>query len=120
MTIGSLGRLFAELDTLAREGRLSDPAGRPLDVYLTEYGLFARGRRALGPAERARRLAAAFATARSAYPRVRQMLQYLLVEPPPGSPGGQFDTGLVARDGAPTPAFGALAALARAAAPRPR
>ena len=97
---------------------MADREGRPLDVYLTEFGYFARGRRALAPGVRAQRLVAAFAQAASRYPRVRQMLQYLLVSPPPSLPGGRFDTGLVSRSGSESPAFAALAAWAAAALAR--
>jgi hypothetical protein len=115
VTIETLGRLTGALDTLAREGRLTDSGGRALDVYLTEFGYFASGRRALAPVARAQRLTRAFALAERAYPRVRQMLQYLLVAPPRVLPGGRFDTSLVSSSGAPTPAFEALAAWASGA-----
>ena len=55
----------------------------------------------------------AFGIAAHLYPRVRQILQYLLVAPPPGYPGGQFDTSLLTQTGIATPALKALAAWAR-------
>ena len=113
VTIGSLPRLTSALDRLARARLLSTPDGDPLPVYLTEFGYFRSGDHALPPATRAAYLARAFAIAAGAYPRVRQMLQYLLVAPPRGYPGGSFDTSLLSQSGAPTPAFRALEAWAR-------
>lgn len=118
VTLGSLDRLTGALDDLARAGALRDRAGRPLDVYLTEFGYFERGPQALPSETRAAYLRRAFERAASRYPRVRQLLQYLLVEPPPGFPGGEFDTALVTRAGGATPAFDTLAAWARANAAR--
>jgi hypothetical protein len=118
VTIGSLDRLAAALDRLAAAGLLTTPRGGPLPVYLTEFGYF-RGRRRVLPAPtRAAYLARAFAVAARGYPRVRQMLQYLLVSPPPDYPGGGFDTSIVRRSGARTRSFDALAGWAAAAARR--
>jgi hypothetical protein len=114
VTIGSLDRLTGALDRLAAAGLLSTPSGRPLPVYLTEFGYFRRGRRVLPPARRAAYLTRAFDIAARRYPRVRQMLQYLLVSPPPDYPGGRFDTSILLRSDAPTPSFTALSAWARA------
>ena len=108
--IGALDRLTRALDRLAAARLLATPAGAPLPVYLTEFGYFRRGRRALPEARRADYLPRAFAVASARYPRVRQLLQYQLVSPPPGYYGSHFDTGLMGRAGVPTPAFGALAA----------
>lgn len=108
VTIGTLGRLTSALDRLASERRLSTPAGAPLPVYLTEFGYFASGRHALPEAVRADWLVRAYAIAERMYPRVRQLLQYLLVTPPPGAPGGSFDTGVVDPSGVPQEPFSAL------------
>jgi cellulase (glycosyl hydrolase family 5) len=113
VTIGSLDRLIGALDGLAASGRLATRDGRPLDVYLTEFGYLQRTRRAVPPERRADYLRRAYELASSRYPRVRQLLQYLLVSPPEGYPGGRFDTALLTRAGEPTPAFRALAALSR-------
>jgi hypothetical protein len=125
--IGSLDRLTRALDRLAAARLLATPAGAPLPVYLTEFGYFRRGRRALPEARRAEYLPRAFAIAATRYPRVRQLLQFQLASPPPGYYGSHFDTGLMGRDGARTPAFGALArwaaraaAAGRVAKPLPR
>ncbi len=99
------------LDRLAASGALRDGLGRALDVWVTEFGYFQITDRALPPARRADYVRRAFELAASRYPRVRQLLQYLLVSPPEGFPGGRFDTSLLTRDGRPTPAFEALRAF---------
>jgi polysaccharide biosynthesis protein PslG len=115
VTLGSIDRLLRELDRLAAAGSLRDGRGGPLDVWVTEFGYLQRTGRALPPARRADYVRRAFELAASRYPRVRQLLQYLLVSPPEGFPGGRFDTALLGRSGEPTPAFGALAGWARTA-----
>ena len=116
VTLGSVERLLGALDRAASDGSLRDGRGRALDVWITEFGYFQTTGRALPPARRAAYVRRAFELAASHYPRVRQLLQYLLVSPPEGFPGGRFDTSLLTRDGSPTPAFGALAEWAREAA----
>jgi hypothetical protein len=113
VTIGSVDRLTGFLDRMARAGALSMPDGRGLDVYLTEFGYFARGGRAVPPEVAAQWLPRAFEIARRQHPRVRQMLQYELLAPEPGTPSGFFDTALLSADGTERPSFGALAAWAR-------
>ncbi|MEA2308718.1 MAG: hypothetical protein QOI65_1004 [Thermoleophilaceae bacterium] len=113
VTIGSLGRLTGALDRLAAARLLMTPTGRPLPVYLTEFGYFRRGDRVLPPRRRAAYLRRAFAIAERGYPRVRQLLQYLLVSPPPNYRGGRFDTSILLRSGVRTPSFDALSAWAR-------
>ncbi len=111
VAIGSLDRLTRALDRLAAAGALTTPAGRPLDVYLTEFGYLA----GMPARLRAGYLARAFARVLADYPRVRQLLQYQLLEPPPGFPGGRFDTGVVSTTGVPEPPFSALERAAQAA-----
>ena len=57
-------------------------------------------------------LVRAYSIASGMYPRVRQLVQYLLVTPPPTAPGGDFDTGIVSLSGRPEQPFSALAAWA--------
>jgi hypothetical protein len=116
-TLGTLDHLTEALDRLADEGALVTPEGRPLPLYLTEFGYFATGRRRVPAARRADWLAQAFELARR-NPRVRQMLQYLLVQPPPDFPGGRFNTGIVKLNGRPGPAYRALAEWAAGARER--
>ena len=115
VTLGSIGRLLRALDRAAADGSLRDRRGRPLDVWVTEFGYLQRTDRALARPVRADYVRRAFELAASRYPRVRQLLQYLLVSPPEGFPGGRFDTAVLDRDGSPTPAFAALAAWSREA-----
>jgi hypothetical protein len=109
VTLGSIDRLIRALDRAAAGGSLRDGRGRPLDVWVTEFGYLQRTGRALEPRVRADYVRRAFELAASRYPRVRQLLQYLLVSPPEGFPGGRFDTSLLMRDGRSTPAWDALA-----------
>ena len=83
VTTGSLGRLTHVLDVLARRRLLATPRGRPLDLFLTEYGWHARSRRV--PAEsRIGYLVRGLALARESR-RVRQVVWYQLAAPPPGA-----------------------------------
>jgi hypothetical protein len=113
-TLGTLDNLTRTLDGLADVGALRKPGGGRLDVWITEFGYFAVGRRRTPESLRAEYLPRAFELA-GARPRVRQMLQYLLVKPPADYPGGNFNTGIIEQDGTPTAAFGSLAAWAREA-----
>src|SRR3954465_3457988 len=45
VTLATLDRLTDALDNLAAEGLLTTPFGEPLDVYVTEYGYFASGKK---------------------------------------------------------------------------
>lgn len=115
VTLGSIERLAAALDRLAASGALRDRRGRALDIWVTEFGYLQRTPRAQPPERRADYVRRAFELAARHHPRVRQLLQYLLVAPPEDLPGGRFDTAVLGRDGSPTPAFHALAAWAREA-----
>jgi hypothetical protein len=110
VTLATLGRLTTALDTLARGGILSNRQGRPLDLYLTEYGFFASGKRKLKPATHAKYLVQGFKMA-NANGRVREMLQYLMVQAV--GKYAFFDTGIMDRNANRGPAFNALAAWAR-------
>jgi hypothetical protein len=119
-TIGTLGRLTAALDKLRTIGALRGPRGAKLPIYLTEYGYFASGPRRISEAKRGRYLVQAFRIA-MANPRVREMLQYLLIAPPKGAPGEYFATWLANRNGVALPAFRVLARfLGGATAPTSR
>jgi peptidoglycan/xylan/chitin deacetylase (PgdA/CDA1 family) len=115
VTLGSIVRLERELDRLAASRELTDGRGRALDIWVTEFGYLQRTARAQPPERRADYVRRGFELAARHRPRVRQLLQYLLVSPPEGFPGGRFDTAVLERDGAPTPAFHALAEWAREA-----
>jgi hypothetical protein len=115
--IGSLGRLRVALDKLARARALSTPSGRPLDMYLTEFGYFVSGKRAVSASKRAKWLPRAFDIA-GRQPRVREMVQYNVVAPLPTA--SQFTTGLVNTSGSPLPEFSRLLAWTRRALARGR
>jgi hypothetical protein len=119
VTLGSLDRLTRALDRLARSGALRGPGGRPLDLYLTEFGYFAKGERRLPDPTRAAYLTRGFELARRNR-RVRQLLQYLLVAPPRGFPSGYFDTSIVRIDGRLRPPYRALVRWATDARQRGR
>src|SRR5204863_1814989 len=91
VTIGTLERLTSSLDALAADHLLATPDGKPLPVYLTEFGYFASGRYALSATVRADYLVRAYTIAERVYPRVRELVQYPLVLPPPDAPGTDFD-----------------------------
>jgi hypothetical protein len=109
VTVGTLGRLTSALDRLAEAKALTTPGGKPLDVYLTEFGYFATGPVSVPPPKRADYLKTAFGIAQR-NPRVKEMLQYILISPPPGV---RFNTSLITTDGRPTLPFTALSAWAR-------
>jgi hypothetical protein len=112
VTMGGLSRLTDALDKLSAAGALQTPDGAAMDLYLTEFGYFARGSRALPPATAAAYLQRAFEAARK-NPRVKQMLQFLLVSPSRRSGRSFFDTSLISLSGFPRPAFVSLAAWAK-------
>lgn len=95
VTIGTLSRMTTALNRLAAQRAINTPGGKPLDLYLTEYGFFARGPRQLPMWQRAGYLKHAFGIA-ARTPRVRSMLHYLLYEP---SLAVSWDTSLVSRSG---------------------
>lgn len=104
VTVGTLSRLTSALDRLAQAHALTDSAGKPLDVYLTEFGYFASGPVAVSPPRRADYLKTAFDIA-ARNSRVKEMLQYILISPPAGV---RFNTSLIKLDGKPTVPFTAL------------
>jgi hypothetical protein len=103
--IGGLSRLTTALDKLARRKALATPAKRPLDLYLTEFGYLTVGDRAQKPKVRAAWLASAVSIARR-NPRVRQLLQYQLVDPPAHE---VWHSAILHRDGSPQTTYAGLA-----------
>jgi Cellulase (glycosyl hydrolase family 5) len=112
VTLGTLYRLTNALDDLAMEGLLTTPAGEPLDVYVTEYGYFASGKKSISASKHARWLVEAFKIAQR-NPRVREMLQYLILKPRGNF--RHFDTSIADRSGHPSRAFRKLAAWTKSA-----
>ena len=98
VTIGTLSRLTRALDKLSRTGALRMNGGGRMPLYLTEYGYFASGHRALSKKLRSRYLKQAYSIALK-NSRVKSQLQYLLVSPPRSSRASFFDLGLVSTSG---------------------
>ena len=97
------------LDRLAHRRALRTPAGHHVNLYLTEFGYLTKGRRALSSRLRAAWLTAAYKLARR-NPRVKELLQYQLVDGPSHAP---WHSGVMTRRGVPQAPFKALARLAR-------
>jgi hypothetical protein len=96
VTMSGLKKLTKALDRLAKYKVFRTPEGKRLDVYLTEFGYFASGKYKLSEKKRAKYLVMAFDMAQR-NKRVKQMLQYLLVEP--SEVHSFFDTSIISRAG---------------------
>lgn len=107
VTIGTLSRLTRALDRLSRAGVLRKNGGGRMPLYLTEYGYFASGRRALSSGVRSRYLQQAYDIALK-NSRVKSQLQYLLVSPPRSERASFFDLGLVSQAGRRNSGYDAL------------
>jgi hypothetical protein len=103
--IGALSRLTRALDKLAKRKALRTPTGGKLGVYLTEFGYLTTGDRAQKPKVRAAWLASAFQIARR-NPRVKQLLQYQLVDPPEDE---LWHSAILRRDGSRQATYAGLA-----------
>jgi hypothetical protein len=113
VTIGTLGRLTSALSKLRKARLLTTPGGGTPFVYLTEYGYMSSGRYKVPVRTQGKYLVKAFTIAQR-NPRVKQLLQYILVRPP--SKYAFFDTSIAYANGKPTLAFKMLATWARKAA----
>jgi hypothetical protein len=109
--IGTLPRLTKALDKLRSRGALVTPWGGKMPVYLTEFGYFTTGPVRVSRSRHAKWMRQAWNIAK-ANRRVRQLLQYQLVDPWPA--GARWRTAVLNRDGSPRPAYTTLAALATA------
>jgi hypothetical protein len=107
--MGSLSRLERALDALSRRGRLRTRRGGRMPLYLTEFGYHTSGPVAVSSSTHARWMSEAYEIAERD-PRVRQLLQYQLIDPWPKSV--TWRSAVLKRDGTPTAAFRALAKLA--------
>ena len=107
VTLGTLSRLTKALDKLRKVGALRTPNGSRMPLYLTEYGYFATGHRALPKKTRTRYLQQAYSIALK-NSRVKSQLQYLLVSPPARSSSAFFNLALLTSSGKKYPQFGAL------------
>jgi hypothetical protein len=113
VTLGTLGRLTSALTKLKKARLLTTPTGGVPFVYLTEYGYFASGKYKLPASTRGRYLVKAFTIAQRNR-RVKQLLQYQLVQP--GGRDRFFDTSVASRHGGRTSVYKKLAAWAKRAA----
>jgi hypothetical protein len=107
VTIGTLSRLTRALDRLSRAGVLRKNGGGRMPLYLTEYGYFASGHRALKKKLRVKYLKQAQSIALK-NGRVKSQLQYLLVSPPRSQRSSFFDLGLVTTSGKRNAGYNAL------------
>ena len=105
VTMATMGRLAKALKRLDRAGALTRPDGGTPYIYLTEYGYFAGANYKLPQAKQAKYLVKGFKMARK-HPRVKQMLQYLLVPPP--KQGNFFATQIMTGKFKPLKAYKAL------------
>ena len=113
VTIGTLSRLTKALDKLSRAGVLRMNGGGKMPLYLTEYGYFNSGHRALSKKLRSRYLKQAYSIALK-NSRVKSQLQYLLVSPPRSQRASFFDLGLVSTSGKRNVSYNALRSWYRA------
>jgi hypothetical protein len=98
VTMGNLSTLTRTLDRLSRARRLRKNGGGRMPVYLTEYGYFSSGRRAVKKSLRTRWLSQAYTIAlRNG--RVKSQLQYLLLAPPRRSDQAFFNLALLTTSG---------------------
>jgi hypothetical protein len=106
-TMGTLRNLTRALDRLSRSGALRRNGGGRMPLFLTEYGYFARGRRALSRRKRTRYLAQGWTIAlRNG--RVRSNLQYLIASPPRRSSSAYFDLALLTTRGRRYPQYNTM------------
>ncbi len=106
LTIANVGALPKLVNKLRRKG-LVEPSKRKFPVYLTEHGYFVSGRRGVPESKRKRWIVQAWQLAQDS-PRVKQMLHFVFVSPPPDSPSAFFDMGLMSSTGVLRPSYDAL------------
>ena len=123
-TIGTLGRLFAALSKLERSRALVNQAGGQLGVYLTEFGYFSSPLVRGMPRERKKSDSTRASWTKQGFdialrsPRVRQMLYYILINPPRRDPSRFFDLGIITLSGKLRQPYIALRSWAQSAANR--
>jgi hypothetical protein len=105
VTLATLSRLTGALNRLRKYKMLTTPSGGHMPVYLTEYGFMQSGRYKISDSRRAAYLKQAYTIARK-NSRVRQLLQFLLVQP--SKKYRFFDTALLGRGGKETRAYRTL------------
>ena len=106
-TMGTLANLTRALDRLARSGALRKNGGGRMPLFLTEYGYFANGRRALSKRKRTRYLYQGWNIALKNR-RVKSNLQYLMASPPRGSSSAYFNLALLTTRGRKYPQYNTM------------
>src|SRR5688572_23812161 len=114
VTMANINELPKLIDRLRKKGLVA-PTKRKFPIYVTEYGYFVAGRRAVPENTRKRWIVQAWELARKS-PRVKQMMHYVFVSPPPDSPSAYFDMGLITSSGTFRASYGALQNWLQAAA----
>src|SRR3954451_1121118 len=82
VTLATIGRLTKALSKLRKAHLLTTPGGGLPYLYLTEYGYFSSGKYKVSEKKQAAYLVQGFKMAQK-NPHVKQMLQYLFVQPKP-------------------------------------
>jgi hypothetical protein len=103
VTVSNLPALTKLLDKLRKKGLIKTKKKR-FPIYLTEHGYMVQNpqvkpARQTPESKRKRRIVKAWKIAQGT-PRIKEMLHYDFVSPPPGSPDGYFDMGLLTNSGA--------------------
>jgi len=106
-TMGTLSNLTRALDRFSRAGGLRKNHGGRIPVFLTEYGYFASGHRALSKRKRTKYLAQGWNIALKNR-RVKSNLQYLLAAPPRRSASAYFNLALLTTRGKRYPQYNTL------------
>ena len=106
LTMSNINALPKLLSKLRKKGLIA-PTTRKFPIYLTEYGYFVAGRRGVPESRRKKWIVKAWQLAEDA-PRVKQMLQFVLVSPPADAPSSFFDMGLISTTGVLRPSYEAL------------
>jgi hypothetical protein len=117
-TLGTIKNLTRALDKLKQARALKPNRGSHMPLYFTEYGYFASGKRRVADSKRGPWLQQAFDIALRT-PRVKEMLQYLLVQPPTKlAAGAFFDLSILSSSGKPLLPFTSLQSWATQARAR--
>ena len=106
-TMGTLRNLTRALDRFSRSGALRKNGGGRMPLFLTEYGYFARGHRALSKRKRTKYLYQGWNIALKNR-RVKSNLQYLMCSPPRRSTSAYFNLAVLTTQGRKYPQYNTL------------
>src|SRR4051794_25320850 len=112
VTIGTLSRLTKALDKFKKLGALKPVGAKSTPVYLTEFSYLAKAtahEKAWSETNRKTFIPQAFGIALK-NPRVRQLVQYEIANPPCPGPWCFWESGLVSQNGVKLPSYHALQA----------